>query len=135
VRRPCGSTMQSQPGANREFEHADDTATVLVVTDRHGLREAVSHVLRLAGYRVETASHSGHALLACLRIGRVDFLAAELWMDDTSGPRLAQRLRRLHPRLQAVYFANSAPPAGERVLVRPFTSGELLAELEDAAGE
>lgn len=112
---------------------ADPQPTVLLVTGDSDLRAAAARVLERAGYRVVTAAHSGHALLACLTPNRVDILATELSMDDASGPVLAERLRRHHPGLQTVYFANAGTTARAGVVVRPFTSVELLAGLETAA--
>lgn len=111
---------------------ADRQSTVLLVSGDDDLRAAAARVMSRAGYRVVTAAHSGHAVLACLTACRVDILATELSMDDTSGPRLAERLRRHHPGLQAVYFATGGTPECAGVLVRPFTSVELLAQLEAA---
>jgi len=101
----------------------------LVVTPDVNLREASARALTREGYRVLTAAHAGHAVLACLRAGRVDLLAAELSMDDVSGPALADRLRRHCPDLVAVYFAKSGTPECQGVIVRPFTRDDLLAAL------
>lgn len=109
-----------------------DAPVVLVVTGDGNLREAAARVLSLRGYRVLTAAHAGHAVLACLQAGRVDMLAAELSMDDVSGPALAERLRRHCPALTAVYFANSGTPECEGVIVRPFTREDLLDALDAA---
>lgn len=106
---------------------------VLVVTSDADLRAAASRALAGAGYRVLTASHGGHALLACMLAERVDLLAAELSMDDTSGPALATRLRRLCPALRAVYFASCGTHECEGVLVRPFTRDDLLTALARVA--
>jgi CheY-like chemotaxis protein len=106
--------------------------TVLVVTGDSDLRDASARVLGRQGYRVLTAAHAGHAVLACLKAGRIDFLAAELSMEDMSGPALTARLRRHCPELPAVYFANSGTPECEGVLVRPFTRDDLLAALAAA---
>jgi two-component system, cell cycle sensor histidine kinase and response regulator CckA len=106
--------------------------TVLVVTADADLREAAERALANAGYHVMTAAHSGHATLACLQGARVDILVAGLQMDDVSGPRLAERLRRHHPGLQAVYLAEPGTPECEGVLVRPFTRDELLGRLNAA---
>jgi CheY-like chemotaxis protein len=105
---------------------------VLLVTDDTDLRKVSARGLRDLGYQVEDAPHGGHALLVCLNRPRVDVLVAELAMADTSGPALAERLRRHHPGLPAVYLAQSGTPACEGVLVRPFTREDLVRELEAA---
>lgn len=125
VRRVCipvdGAGVADAAGGRR---------TVLLVTDDTDLRAAAARVLEQDGYHVLAAAHSGHALLACLTAGRVDALATELSMDDTSGPALAERLRRYQPALHAIYFAKTGTPEHKNVLVRPFTRDDLLARLD-----
>jgi DNA-binding response OmpR family regulator len=107
-------------------------ATVVVVTPDANLRTIAEQVIGAAGYRVITAPHTGHALLACMKVGQVDVLAAEWAMDDLSGPALAERLRRICPDMTAVFFG--APDTREHagVLIRPFTGEELLAAVATA---
>ena len=105
--------------------------TVVLVTGDANLRAVAARVLEDDGYNVIAGRHSGHALLACLTAPRVDALATELSMDDTSGPALAQRMRRHCPDLQALYFAKSGTPECDNVLVRPFTRDDLLTRLEE----
>ena len=57
-------------------------------------------------------------------------VAVDLAMDDTSGPALAERLRRHQPGLSSIYFAARGTPACEGVLVRPFTSDDLVERIE-----
>ena len=104
--------------------------TVLLVTGDAILRAAVTRVLEDDGYQVLEAAHSGHAQLAAMTSPSIDVLAADLTMDEMSGPALAERLRRDHPGLQALYFGRTAAPECENVLVRPFTGDDLLARLE-----
>ena len=115
-----------------EQVHVATNPVILVVTPAADLRAAVERVIGREGYRVLTAAHAGHAVLACLGAGRVDVLAAELSMDDVSGPALAERLRRHCPDMAAVFFANSGTPECDGVIVRPFTRDDLLAALASA---
>ena len=121
----------SIPVAEAPPDRANAPVLLIVTADRD-LREAAVRVLGREGYRVLTAAHAGHAVLACLQAGRVDVLATELAMDDVSGPALTERLRRHCPALSAVYFANSGTPECEGVLVRPFTREDLLQALGTA---
>lgn len=102
---------------------------VLVVTGDADLREAAARAIERDGYTAITAAHAGHAVLACLKAGRVDLLATELSMEDVSGPALATRLRRFCPTLATVYFANAGATECDGVLVRPFARIDLLAAL------
>jgi len=107
--------------------------TVLVVTGDNDLRTAAARVLAGDGYRVVTAAHSGHALLACFLSGTIDLVATELSMEEMSGPALTDRLRRHHPELRAVYFAETGTPECDGVLVRPFTGEKLLLQVATCA--
>lgn len=111
---------------------SDQAQSVLVALNDADLRAVSSRVLERAGYRVLTARHSGHALLACLTGGRVDVLLTDLRMDDGSGPALAERLRRHNPDLRGIYFADDPLDAAHDVLVRPLTAEDLLAALSSS---
>jgi DNA-binding NarL/FixJ family response regulator len=84
-------------------------------------------VLERAGFRVLTARHSGHALLACLTTIRVDVLLTDLRMEDGTGPDLTERLRRHNPDLRGIYFTDDpAEAAGGDVLRSDARAEELL---------
>jgi CheY-like chemotaxis protein len=105
----------------------DSRLAVLFVSDDGELCAAAARVLEDEGYEVHTAAHSGHALLAGLT-ARIDVVVAELAAPEMSGPALADRLRRHHPDLQAVFLARPGTPEGlDGVLVRPFTRDDLVA--------
>ena len=120
VRRVCIPEIAPTAGAE---PHAP---AVLVALEDANLRAAASRVLAHTGYRVLTASHSGHALLACLTGGRIDVLVTELQTVDDSGPALAERLRRHNPDLRSVYFSGNPLDASPNVLVRPVIADDLL---------
>jgi CheY-like chemotaxis protein len=109
-----------------------EAASVLLVTEDDDLRAVAARVLTREGYRVVAAAHSGHALLAGRTSGPIDILVTEMSMHEMSGPSLAERLRRLHPDLCTIYFANAGTPECDGVLVRPFTREDLLGRLREA---
>jgi DNA-binding response OmpR family regulator len=102
---------------------------ILFVTGDADLRAASERALTRAGFRVQLAAHSGHAVLAGLT-SRVDVLIAELSAPDISGPALADLLRRHHPGMRVIFMANPGTPEGvEHVVVRPFTRDDLIARI------
>ena len=113
--------------ANRSVPFRAQGPVVLVVSTDPDLRQASARALEREGYTVITAAHGGHAVLACLRAGRVDVLAADLSMEDLSGPALAVRLRRFCPGISTVYFGKAGTVECAGILVRPFTRDDLLA--------
>ena len=129
-----------EPLARVQSDSTPDSAagsvpTVLVVTDDRDLRESAKRTLGCIGFDVTTAVHAGHALLVCLGGDRIDVLITELTMRDTSGPALAERLRRYQPGLRAVYLAQPGTPARPGVVVRPFTDDDLARALGRALAE
>jgi CheY-like chemotaxis protein len=128
VRRVC-IPLTERDGGSR--------TTVLLVTADPNLRAAGARALEDAGYTVLTAAHSGHATLAGLTGGRIDILATDLDMGDMAGFALATRLRRQHPALRTILFADAdagEPAPGVDRLMRPFTRDELLGAIASAAG-
>lgn len=117
----------SIPLREREGGRAAERCRVLLVSGDADFRTAAARVLEGAGHSVVEAAHSGHAVLAAINEPCIHLLAAELSMDDQSGPALAERLRRYHPELRTVYFASSGTPECEGIVVRPFTREDLLA--------
>ena len=121
--------LRRVPVAVETTRTATDAPVALLVTADTNLREAAARALTRDGYRVLTAAHAGHAVLACLQAGRVDVAAIEWSMDDVSGPELAERLLRHSPDIRAVFFAERETPEAEGFLVRPFDRDDLLAEI------
>lgn len=113
---------------------ASDDLVVLIVSGDANLRAAAARVAAREGYRAITAAHAGHALLASLR-QRIDVLAAELWMEEMSGPALADRLRRHNPSMGTVYFGSAGTRECAGVLVRPFTADDLIHSLLTARAD
>jgi two-component system cell cycle sensor histidine kinase/response regulator CckA len=117
-----------KPGASAV---ADDPL-VLLVTDDQDLRAVAVRALSAEGFRVATAAHAGHALLTCLSGDHISILVTELAMRDTTGPRLARRVRRYYPDLPVVYLADADAAESEGALVRPFTCDDLVGRLRSA---
>lgn len=115
--------------AHEEAPFAPPAPVVLLVTTDRDLRESVAAALARRGWRVLSAPHAGHAVLACMDAARVDVAAIELSMEDMSGPVLAERLRRRCPGLRSIYLARAGTPECEGVLVRPFSRDELVERL------
>jgi CheY-like chemotaxis protein len=106
------------------------TVNVLFVTTDADLRAVAERVLTREGYRVLTAAHAGHALLAGLKCERIDILITESNLDGAAGPVLAESLRRYHPAMRALYMADAGTARALGVVVRPFTRDDLLREIE-----
>jgi CheY-like chemotaxis protein len=105
---------------------------VLFVSGDADFRAVVSRVLERGDYEVRSVAHSGHALLLC-RTMRFDVVVTELCGPDVAGPALVEQLRRHCPGMTALYVANPGTPEPvENVVVRPFTSDDLIKAIEVA---
>ena len=105
-----------------------EMSRVLLVSHDDHLRAAASRALARAGWNVTTASHAGHASLACVGGPAFDVLVVENQMPESSGRALASRLRRYCPDLQVVRLCEAGvSPAGTGIaVVRPFTTDHLI---------
>jgi DNA-binding response OmpR family regulator len=101
--------------------------SVLFVSHDADLRAVAARVLTRAGFRVRTAAHGGHALLACVEAGSVDVLVIEHELPEGPGSTIGARLRRHCPDVHIVRMCDGAPAAGEGIaVVRPFTADDLI---------
>ena len=111
---------------------AEGKRHVLFVNADADLRAVVARVLERERFRVRAVPHSGHALLLC-RTERFDLAIVELSGPDMSGPSLLQQLRRHQPSLTSIYLGGPGTPEGvEHLLVAPFTTEDLLEEIQVA---
>ena len=116
---------------------------VLLVDTDPAVRELGSRVLTKAGYHVTVAASPDRVLAALTSdAAPVGLLVTALNMPDTTGLALAQRMRATHPNLPALFITD---PKGPRIdlleifkhgdiLVKPFTSTDLLTKVRDAVG-
>ncbi len=130
--------------APERAEWVGGSETVLLVEDDAPIRTYVSRVLAGRGYTVIEASH-GLAALEALDAapGAVHLLLADVVMPELSGPELAARARARRPDLRVLYMSGYTEDAaeqrrlaeaGDRLLEKPFTPGELLRRVREALG-
>jgi len=111
------------------------TETVLVVEDDESVRSVMRKTLETYGYRVLDAPDAAEAHRIFERPrGTVDLLVTDVVLHGTSGPELAEELRRERPGLRVLYVSGySAGFATERAaledgaifLSKPFAPVEL----------
>ncbi|MGD0922180.1 MAG: response regulator [Terriglobia bacterium] len=123
------------------------TETVLLVEDDVTARDVVREVLQSRGYTVLEAAGSNEALeIGERQVSRpIHLMLTDVVMPEMSGPRLADRLACLHPKMKVLYMSGHADAAVARhvklsldvpYLQKPFAA-EVLArkvrELLDAS--
>lgn len=120
--------------------------TILLVEDEETVRRFTRLALERHGFHVLEASALEQALAleaACEE--PIPLLLTDVVMPRMSGPELAGRLKQIRPDLQVLYM--SGYPAGMiaqsggtadtpvRLLAKPFTTADLLANIEDILGK
>ncbi len=112
-------------------------ATVLVVDDDPGIREALDRALRLEGFAVRL-SEDGEAALADIGAGAADVMVLDLGLPGISGIEVIERLRRdgqdlpvciLSARDEVSDRVNGLRAGADDYVVKPFDLDELTARL------
>jgi CheY-like chemotaxis protein len=115
--------------------------TILLVEDEQSVRRFAKHALERHGFRVLEAATPEQAL----SIGEsgdepIALLLTDVVMPQLSGPELAERLQKVRPELPVLYMSGypasmvmqgGQPDASVRLLPKPFTTADLLANIED----
>ncbi|MEV6596187.1 PAS domain S-box protein [Actinoplanes sp. NPDC051346] len=124
----------------RETPEPGHGERILVVEDDDGVRQLAAQMLERNGYTAVTASRAGAALELLAR-QPCDLVLTDVIMPETSGIELADRLRRLHPRLPVLFMTGYAEEHlnmerihdhGHPLIVKPFTTAELLHGIQHA---
>ncbi|MCB0879461.1 MAG: response regulator transcription factor [Thermoleophilia bacterium] len=88
------------------------TVSVSIVEDFPIVRSAIADALAEDGrVEVRDAVASARDLLDALVMNEPDVALVDLHLPDMDGPKLIQRIRRLHPNVQVLVFSASERPA------------------------
>lgn len=117
------------------------TETILLAEDNPQVRRVTSTILERLGYNVLEAANAGEAILICEEHdGPIPLLITDVVMPGMPGPRLAQRLATLRPRLKAIFVSGHADHEGmpEKILggtitflQKPFEPEQLAATVRE----
>jgi len=111
---------------------------VILVEDDANVRTPLWRVLEIAGFTVAAFSHPEAALAAAGRLDHVDVLVTDVGLPDLTGSELAQRMRTLHPNVEALFMSGFAtaeefrdlfPDDEDRFLQKPFRPAEFVARV------
>jgi CheY-like chemotaxis protein len=118
--------------------------TVLLVEDESMVRRFAKLVLERHGFRVVEAKSASDALEAAAPEQSIDLLVTDVVMPGDSGVDLADKLHRLRPSIPVLYISGYPAnliaqngllaDASPHLLMKPFTSEQLLANIELALG-
>ena len=98
IRLPATTTVEAAAPAGPAPSLIGAGGRVLVVDDEPAVAEALSDILRHAGYRIDIAE-SGEAALGRVRTGVYDVIFSDVHMPDMDGLTFYRNLRELKPEL------------------------------------
>jgi signal transduction histidine kinase len=115
---------------------AGSGATVLVVEDDVLVRDVLGPALESHGFHVLSAGNADEAL-QLLAQHRVDIVFSDIVMPGSmNGAKLAELVRRDHPRVPVVlasgYSEHAGVPADIRILAKPYELSAVVATLRQA---
>lgn len=117
------------------MENGAEERWVLIVDDSRQVREAVSHVVSLLGFKVAQASSGAEALVLFSRRA-FDLILTDLQMPGMDGLNLASRIKGESPATPVVLITGSVREAVEKRMASPSVDGVVykpfsLEELAD----
>jgi CheY-like chemotaxis protein len=117
------------------------TETILLVEDEKGVRELAREYLEMSGYTVIEAEDGHTALeLAAMHSGTIHLLMTDVVMPGISGRELADRVKRIRPKIQVLYMSGYTDQAVVHhgildmdavLLQKPFTMATLSSKLRE----
>jgi two-component system cell cycle sensor histidine kinase/response regulator CckA len=117
------------------------TETILLVEDEKGVRELAREYLEMSGYTVIEAEDGHTALeLASMHAGTIHLLMTDVVMPGISGRELAERVKRLRPKINVLYMSGYTDQAVVHhgildmdavLLQKPFTLATLSSKLRE----
>jgi CheY-like chemotaxis protein len=112
--------------------------TILVVDDQPATLKVARILLESFGYEVLAAGNGQEAMIVYRQNQhRIELLLTDVAMPDITGPQLAERLRRIDPRLRVIYmsgYPNDELRKGDSVmfLAKPFNPAGLSKAVREA---
>ncbi|MFZ5477050.1 MAG: response regulator transcription factor [Myxococcota bacterium] len=106
----------------------------LVVDDDPVSRQFVADTLTRHGIRAYASADAEAGLASFARNGPFDLLVVDLLLPGVRGTQMVRELEKTHTGLRVLYVSAraTAPPSlgpCQRFLAKPFTTGELMAEV------
>ena len=114
--------------------------TILLVEDDQTVRALARRVLCDHGYRVIEAEDGLEGVRLCSQVkGSIDLIVTDVVMPNASGPRMAERLHGLHPRIKLLYMSGYSEnrlvmqtiDSGVPFLRKPFSATGLARKVRD----
>ncbi len=138
---PKAAETGDAPPVVVEERPAEGTGTILLVEDEEALRRLTRRILARAGYFVIDARDAEEAIRRSQEHQEpIDLLLTDVVMAGGSGPRLAETLRPLRPKMRVLFMSGYSDEdiiqqgvlqQGVDYLQKPFTIGTLTRKVRE----
>ena len=142
---PLAMVLPLPPEAPAEERATEGTEVILLVEDEDSVRDLTRRILALAGYQVLSARDANEALeVSAQHPERIDLLLTDVIMSGLSGPRLAETLLTIRPKVAVLFMSGYNEDTilrqgvlmhGVAYLQKPFTPAALLRRVRQALDE
>ena len=143
----CLPALRSEPNSEVVTVPQDHwpggNGTVLLVEDDSAVRDSMHHILTHEGYVVLQARNASEALTECRNYsGEIHLLISDIVLPGMGGHQVAQRVRKLRPRIRVLFtsgYNREAIARSDRAKVlffrKPFTGAALLKRVSEVLNE
>jgi PAS domain S-box-containing protein len=141
---PRAVDAQADSGMPETVPAIGGKETVLVVEDQAEVRKYAAAALRVYGYQVMEAANAGEALLLWERAGeRIDLILTDVVMSGLSGRELADRLKKLQPRIKVLFMSgytddtivhHGVRQKDAEFIQKPFSPDQLAIKVREMLG-
>ena len=117
------------------------TETILLVEDEAVVRDLVCEILRESGYVVLSVNSGSDAMeITAAHIKPIDLLITDIVMPETSGPELANTLRRARGEMRVLYMSGYTDdavlvrqglPENSAFIRKPYTPQQFLQKVRE----
>jgi CheY-like chemotaxis protein len=104
------------PGGPTETERPANGATILCVDDEELQLQMRAALFESAGFQALQA-RSANTALEIFRTRRIDAVVMDYWLSGTNGTKIAEEMKRLHPRIPIVMLSGFSSLPGEGSVV------------------
>jgi CheY-like chemotaxis protein len=110
------SEVMGRSGGRTESERPANRATILCVDDEELQLQMRAALFEAAGFETLQA-RSANTALEIFRTRRIDAVVMDYWLSGTNGTKVAEEMKRLHPRIPIVMLSGFSSLPGEGSVV------------------
>jgi PAS domain S-box-containing protein len=133
---------EQDPAQPNELPVAAGTGSILIVDDEDMIRTLAAHILKTAGYRVQTCADGQEAVeLYAKDHGNIDLVIMDMVMPRLDGREAFNRMREINPQVKMLLSSGFSEDGDAQAILKdgasgfiqkPYRSAELLLMVQQA---